>query len=112
MEFEQNWGKVSGQSFLYVRPKGNVSDEDWIRFFEFEPDDYRHEVFRLLVDVIGIEENIGFNGFSHIAEILKERHVLRTRIAVLPSNSAYPTLAQLFEGVAEIKGLDLKAQLF
>jgi len=112
VEFERNWGEVSGKSFLYVRPKGYVSDEDWIRFFEFELDDYRDDVFRLLVDVIGIEENIGIKGFSRIAEILKERNVLRTRIAVLPSNSAYPALAHLFESVAKFKGLDLKVQLF
>ena len=72
VEIEQNWGEVSGQRFLYVRPKSAVSDEDWVGFFEAELKDYQNDVFLLLVDVIGIEENITADGFSRIAELLKK----------------------------------------
>ncbi|GEM_PF-1889171 len=112
VEFERNWGEVSGQRFLYVRPKSEISDEDWVRFFQAELDDYRHDVFLVLVDVVGVEDNIGFDGFSRIAELLKKLNVRRTRIAVLPANESYPFLVDLFDTIAGKRGLDLKVELF
>lgn len=112
MKFEKNWCEINGQRFLYVRPKVMVTNEDWGGFFEAALADYQNETFLILVDVARVEEDIGFEGFAHITEILKGCNIRRARFAVLPSNAYYPILAELLEKLARTKDLDLEVQLF
>lgn len=112
MKFERNWCEVSGQRFLYVRPKTMVKDKDWMDFFDAELVDYQNDLFLILVDVVGIEEDIGIELFSHISETLARFGVRRARFAVLPSNSFYPILAKLLENLAKLKEIDMEVQLF
>ncbi len=112
MKFERDWCEVSGHSFLYVRPKTAVNDKDWISFFDTELVDYQNDQFFILVDAVGIEEDIGLELFSHLSEVLVRCGVRRARFAVLPSNSFYPVLMQVLEKAAMLKELDAKVQLF
>lgn len=112
MKFEREWCEVSGQRFLYVRPKTMVKDKDWMGFFDVELVYYHNDLFLILVDVVGVEEDIGIELFSHIAKVLLNHGVRRARFAVLPSNSYYPILASLLEKFAAVKELDLEVQLF
>lgn len=112
MKFERNWCEAKGQRFLYVRPMKMVLDGDWIAFFDAELADYQDDLFLILVDVVGVEEDIGFDLFSHIAETLKKRNVRRARFAVLPSNTYYPVLQELLEKLASLRAVDLQVQLF
>lgn len=112
MKFKRNWCETEGQRFLYARPKTRVSDDDWMAFFDTELAGYQDDLFLILVDVVGVDEDIGFELFSHIAETLKKRNVRRARFAVLPSNAYYPILQQVLEELAVMRELDLKVQLF
>ncbi len=112
MKFERNWCEAEGQRFLYARPKTRVSDKDWIDFFETELANYQDDLFLILVDVTGVEEDIGFELFSHITEMFKKRNIRRARFAVLPSNAYYPILQKLLEGLASMRDVDLEVQLF
>ena len=112
MKFERNWGEVSGQRFLYARPKEKVYDADWLGFFEAELADFHLDTFLLLVDVVGVEEDIGFDLFSGLTELLKQLNVRQARIAVLPANVHYPILTNLFNTIAKQREFDLKMELF
>ena len=83
-EFDLSWEETGGQRFLYVRPQSAVSDDDWVNLLQAELPPGQHEVFLLLVDLVGVEDNIGIDGFTRLADLF-QKHIRRTRIAVLPS---------------------------
>lgn len=112
MKFAWNWGELSGQRFLYARPKEKVHDADWLGFFEAELADFQSDTFLLLVNVVEVEEDIGFDLFSGLTELLKKLNVRRARIAVLPSNEHYPILMDLFNTLAHQRRFDLKMEIF
>ncbi len=112
MKFERNWREVAGKPYLYVRPMVNVSDKDWMDFLYEELTDYQGDELLMLINAVGVEENIGIELFSHASELLIKCGVQKTNLAVLPPNDFYPTLMSLLEQTAMLKGVDLEVQLF
>ena len=111
-KFEREWSETGGRRYLYVRPRTAINNDDWMAFMEAELDGFSDGVFRILVDVVGVEEDIGIDGFSRVSEFLKALGVHRARFAVLPADQFYSILATLFDRVAESKGLELEVELF
>ncbi len=111
MKIESNWSEICGQQCLYIRPKVSVFDEDWIKFFTAELESFRHEVLFLLVDDFGVEDNIGFDGFQHLTNLLTGLNVQKVRIAVVKSDMHFPDLANMFVKVGQNTGLDLNIEL-
>ena len=111
MKFDCSW-ILKGGKVLYVRPKHDIVDSDWGDFFRDKLADFEEKELFLLVDVVGIEEKIGFEGFSNIIEEFQSRGIIRARIAVLPSNQAYTFLMQLFSKIATAVSFDLELEIF
>ena len=89
-----------------------MKNEDWMDFFDTELDGYQGDLFLILIDDVGVNEDIDHNLFSYVAENLKNRNVRRARFAVITYDKATEMLKNLFEAMAKTKELDLKVQLF
>ena len=111
-KIEHEWCEAAGRRYLYARPRTAVNNDDSVGFFETELDGFSDDVFRVLVDVVGVEEDIGIEGFSRISEFLAGLHVRQVSIAVLPANEFYPIIANLIREVASNKGLDARTEIF
>lgn len=112
MEFEKEWCELGDHRMLYVRPKRAVINEDWMAFFDTELDGYQDDLFLILINDVGVDDNIDHELFYYVAESLKNCNVQRARFAVLTDIKYTSMLKKLFEDLATAKGLDLKVQLF
>ena len=111
MKFEWQWGELNGQRYLYVRPKEKVCDADWLGFFDAELVGFHLDTFLLLVNAVGVEEDIGIRLFSGLTDLLQQLDVPRARIAVLPANEHYPILMKMFDSLAKERGFDLEIKI-
>ena len=108
---EREWGEVGGRRYLYARPRISVNNDEWVGFFETELDGFSDDVFHLLADVTGVDEDVGIDGFFRFAELLVGLHVRRVRIAILPANEFYTSITNLFREVTSSRGLDVKVKI-
>ena len=97
---------------LYVRPKTAMRNEDWMAFFDTELDGYQDGQFLILINDVGVEDNIDHELFSYVVENLKNLNVQRARFAVLSHDKSISLLKKLFEDLAKAKELDLEVQIF
>lgn len=111
--FEKKWQKINGKRIFYVHPTSAVFDDDWVAFFENELKNYLDDNFFLILDIRGIEENIGYDGFTRIADLLKKKNIKLIRIGVLATDPGFfEMLAKLFGTIAEAKGINLQVEVF
>ena len=112
VEFKRELQEFNGQHFVYVRPLGEISDDDWVDYFQAQLIGHSLKELFLLVDLIGIESNVGLDGFLRLSDLFKAQGFDRTRIAVLPPNEHYNALAKIFSIAAGSRDLDFKVELF
>ena len=90
MKFDCSW-ILKGGKVLYVRPKHDIVDSDWVDFFRDKLADFEEKELFLLVDVVGIEEKIGFEGFSNII----------ARVLFCKSGFSFPFFCCFFKSIAK-----------
>lgn len=113
VNFEKKWHELNGKRILVVRPDAAVFDADWVVFFNNELKGYQQDEFFLLLDIRGIEENIGYDGFNRIAALLAKQNIKRSRIGVTTAvPKGYSMLGKLFDKIAESNGIDLHVEIF
>ena len=112
VEFKRELQQSNGQHFVYVRPLGDATDDDWVDYFTTQFDTTPVAEFFMLVDLVGIEDSIGLEGFTRLSDLIKAQGFRRPRIAVLPPNEHYPALAKIFSFAAGSRDLDFKIELF
>jgi hypothetical protein len=108
---EGKWQLAGDHVYLFARPTMEVDDQDWINFFNTELDGYDEKEIFVLIDVVGVEEKIGYTGFAKILALFQGQGIQRACIAALPSNDAYPLLTKLFSKVADVVDYDLELKL-
>jgi hypothetical protein len=112
VEFTRELRTTNGQNLVYVRPRGEVADNDWVYHFITQFSNVPVPEFFMLVDLIGVDDNIGLDGFSRLSNLTKIQGFDRTRIAMLPPNECYDALAKTFNIAAESRDLNFKIKLF
>ena len=112
VEFTRELRTANGQHFVYVRPLGEVTDDDWVNYFNDQLAGHPLKEFFLLIDLVGVEDNFGLDGFSRLSDLFKAQDFDRTRIAVLPPNEYYNALAKIFNIAAGSRNLNFKVELF
>lgn len=101
------WDKSKGLDIMTVKPLAPVNGENWVEFFKSNLENFNKDNFFLIADLVGVEENITAEEFSHMADQFIHLGITKVRIVVLTLNSEYLKLGKLFESMAELKKLDL-----
>ena len=87
VEFTRELRTTNGQNFVYVRPRDEVADDDWVDHFINQFSNVPVPEFFMLVDLIGVDDNIGLDGFSRLSNLINTQGFDRTRIAMLHPTS-------------------------
>ena len=93
-------------------PLGEVTDDDWVDYFQAQLVGHPLKEFFLLIDLVGVEDNVGLDGFSRLSDLFKAQGFDRTRIAVLPPNEHYNALVKIFNIAAGSRNLNFKVEMF
>ena len=105
VEFKRELQQSNGQHFVYVRPLGDVTDDDWVDYFTTQFDTTPVAEFFMLVDLVGIEDSIGLEGFTRLSDLIKAQGFRRTphcRAAAQRTLSGFGKNFQLCRRIARL----------
>ena len=106
-----NWNAFDGGKHLFLRPDGEVSGEDWVNILDGKLEGFDQEGFNAVVDLLGVFDNTGFDGFNNILDLLIRKNITKYRLVVLSTDEKIDLLVTLFQSLAEAKNFDLEVKI-
>ena len=111
-KFEWQWKEAAGKRYLYTRPTTSINESDWIAFFRSRLEVYAESEVAIIVDVVGVDEDIGKNGFDEIISIFMDRNIQSARIGVIAHDQFKKMLADVLNLTGKSRDFDLDCQVF
>ncbi len=113
MKFSVNNLTTNGEDVIRVNLLCDVTSKDWLILFEdiFNQNPEK-EIFRFLIDNRDYADQMNFQGFIELGNLLKKFKIKEFIVGVLASDKGMYDLRNLFIRVSMDQGFNLKCDVF